>query len=150
MYVEILILILTSHLFAQVAETEANDVPALRAFVAPAYPRAAKDQRMMGTTLTRIAINRDVVVTEVTTIRGHPVFEGYVVEALKKWRFKPSDQQHTLQVTCSFELTSDKCEGTDKHPITSETRVSAELPTVVHIETGLQCKETSNAENRRP
>jgi TonB family protein len=146
MYVEILILILASHLIAQIAGTEANDVPALTAFVAPAYPRAAKDLRIMGTTVTHIIINRDGVVTHVTTIKGHPVFVGYVVEALKKWRFKPSDQQHTLEVTCSFELRSDKCEGTNKHPITSETHVSAELPTIVHIETGVQCRVIPDAE----
>jgi len=101
---------------------------------------------MMGTAVTRIVVNRDGAVTEVKTISAHPVFEGYVVDALRKWRFKPSDQQHTLQVICSFEFIDDKCEGTDKPPITSETQVSAELPNIVHIKTGLQCKETSNAQ----
>ena len=96
----------------------------------------------MGKTLTRITVNRDGAVTEVKTISGYPVFENYVLEALKQWRFKPWDQEHTLQVTCSFEFMDDKCEGTDKHPITSETHVSAELPTVVHIKTGVQCIET--------
>ena len=122
-------------------------MPALVTFVAPAYPRAAKDQRIIGKTLTRITVNRDGVVTEVKTISAHPVFEDYVLEALKQWRFKPSTQVHTLQVTCSFEFDG-RCEGSDKHPVTAETRVSAELPTVVHIQTALQCVERSVNQER--
>jgi len=119
-------------------------------FVAPAYPRAAKDQRKMGKTLTRITVNRDGAVTEVKTISANAVFEDYVLEALRQWRFKPSDQEHTLQVTCSFEFIDDKCEGTNQHPITSETLVSAELPTVVHIKTGLQCVEATSNTQEQP
>jgi hypothetical protein len=65
-------------------------------------------------------INRDGAVTGVKTISAHPDFETYVLEALKQWRFKPSDREHMLQVTCSFELTDDKCEGTvnqDNSPV---------------------------------
>jgi TonB family protein len=101
----------------------------------------------MGTTLTRIAVNRDGVVTEVKTIRAHPVFESYVVEALRKWRFKPSDREQTLELTCSFDL-DDKCEGTNMHPITPETHVSAELPTVVHIRTSFPCWEVDSGQKR--
>jgi TonB family protein len=126
---------------APVAANQA--VPSVMTFVSPPYPRAAKDQRMQGKTLTSITVDPDGRVTEARTISAHPVFERYVLEALKQWRFQPSDHPHTLQVTCLFELTDDKCEGTDKHPITSETSVSAELPATVHIKTGLQCVETS-------
>ena len=93
----------------------------------------------MGKTRTRVAVNRDGAVTEVKTIVAHPVFEHYVLDALKQWRFKPSEQQYTFQVICSFEFMDEECEGSDKHPITSETYVSADLPTVVHIKTGLRC-----------
>jgi hypothetical protein len=95
----------------------------------------------MGKTLTRLTINRDGLVTEAKTIVAHRVFEDYVLEALKQWRFKPTDHEYTLEVTCLFEFTEGKCEGSDLHPITSETHVSAELPTVVNIRTGLQCIE---------
>ncbi len=146
MRITLLTLISAAQLMAQAAGTE-NDIPVVTAFVAPAYPRGAKEQRIVGTTLTHISVNRAGVVTELRTIRAHPVFESYVVEALKKWRFMSSDKEHTLQITCSFEM-DDKCEGTDKHPITSETYVSAELPTVVHIKTGLQCKENAVAQKQ--
>ena len=143
-------LISASLLFAQAPATAQKDMPAVVTFVAPAYPRAAKDQRKMGKTLTRITVNRDGAVTEVKTISANAVFEDYVLEALRQWRFKPSDQEHTLQVTCSFEFIDDKCEGTNQHPITSETLVSAELPTVVHIKTGLQCVEATSNTQEQP
>ena len=102
-------------------------------FVAPAYPKHAKANRIMGKTLTLLTINRDGFVKEVKTIAAHRVFEHDVLEALKQWRFKPSDHEYTLEVTCLFELTVSECED----PITSETHVSAELPSTVHIKTGL-------------
>ena len=148
MRIALLTLICSSLLFVQAPGTAEKDMPAVVTFVAPAYPRAARDQRKMGTTLTRITVNRDGAVTEVKTISANPVFEGYVLEALRQWRFKPSDQEHTLQVTCSFEFIDDKCQGTNRHPITSETHVSAELPTVVHIKTSLPCVETSNTQEQ--
>jgi TonB family protein len=107
MRIALLILILASLLFAQAPATGVKDMPAVVTFVAPAYPRAAKDQRIMRKTLTRITVNRDGAVTEVKTIVAHPIFEDYVLEALKQWRFKPSDQEHALQVTCSFEFMDD-------------------------------------------
>ncbi len=42
-----------------------------------------------------------------------------------------------------FEFDTEKCEGTDKHPIIPETLVSAQLPSVVRLKTGLQCIEIS-------
>ena len=97
-----------------------------------------------------MTIGRDGVATEVRTIRAHPIFESYVLQALRLWRFKPSGQPHTLQVTCSFELLSDKCEGTSQHPITAETYVSAELPDVIHVKTGIQCQEADMGGVREP
>ena len=90
----------------------------------------------MGTTQTVIAIDRVGAVTQVKMIAGHPVFADYLLDALKQWRFKPSSRDHTLKITCVFELTIDvKCQPTDKS--LSETHVSVDLPAVLHIRTGL-------------
>jgi len=139
MRMSLLTLIFVSFLFPQSPGAAEKDIPAVVTFVAPAYPRAAIDQRIMGKTRTRVTVNRDGAVTEVKTIVAHPVFEHYVLDALKQWRFKPSDQEYTFQVLCAFEFMDKECEGNDKHPITSETHVSADLPTVVYIKTGLRC-----------
>jgi TonB family protein len=149
MQISLLCLLSASLLFAQATDVIEKDMPIVVSFVAPAYPRAARDQRKMGKTLTRISVSPQGAVTAAKTVSANPVFEGYVLDALKQWRFKPSHQQHTLEVTCSFEFIENKCEGTDLHPVTPETYVSAELPTVVHIKTGLQCVETSVSQNHR-
>jgi|ERR1700690_2607396 len=151
MRIVLLILAGDSSLLPQSPATAADPIPAVITFVAPAYPRLARDARIMGRTLTRITINRDGAVTEVKTIRAHRVFEAYVLEALRHWRFQPSDQEHQLEVTCSFEIPADgPCEGTVEHPMTSETHVSADLPSVVHIRTsGLPCVEVSDSDVQR-
>ena len=117
------------------------DAPTVVKFVAPAYPRAAKDQRISGKTITRVSVGRDGSVKELNTVLAHPIFKQYVLDALSQWQFKPAVHEYALEITCLFELDQAKCEGTDLHPITSETHVSAELPSVVHIRTGLQCIE---------
>jgi len=138
----LLLTLLSAYLFAQSPSVTEKDVPTVVTFVAPAYPRAAKDQRKMGKTITRIKVSSDGSVTDVKTVSANAAFEKYVLEALRQWRFLTSEREHTLDVTCSFEFIEDECEGTNERPITSETYVSAELPTLVHIKTGLQCLET--------
>ena len=144
----LLTLLSASLVFAQSPSVSEKDVPTVLTFVAPAFPRAAKDQRKMGKTITRIKISAEGSVTEVKTVSANVVFENYVLEALKQWRFQPSEKEHVLEVTCSFEFIQNECEGTNLHPMTSETYVSAELPTVVHIKTGLQCLETNNSQRQ--
>jgi TonB family protein len=145
----LLILLSASLLRAQPPSLPESAIPTVVTFVAPAYPRAAKNQRKMGRAIAKIKVSADGSVTEVKTVSANAVFENYVVEALKRWHFKPSDGEHTLEVTFSFEFIENECEGTNEHPITSETYVSAELPTVVHIKTGLQCIETSDSQRQR-
>ena len=148
MRIGLLILLLASPLFSQ-SPVIAKDMPTVVTFVAPAYPRAAKDQRKMGKTVTRIKVGSDGSVTEVKTVSANPVFENYVLAALKQWRFQTSSGEHILEITNSFEFIENECEGTNVHPITSETYVSAELPNLVHIKTGLQCAETNNSQRQR-
>jgi len=144
----LLTLLSATLLFAQSPSVAEKEVPTVVAFVAPAYPRAAKEERKMGKTVTRLKVSPEGLVTEVKTVSANAVFENYVLEALKQWRFQPSEREHILDVTCSFEFIQNECEGTNLHPIISETYVSAELPTVVHIKTGLQCFETHNSQRQ--
>jgi hypothetical protein len=65
---------------------------------------------------------------------GHPMFEKYVAEAVKRWRFKSSGEDHVFDITFRFELHDDG--NCDKSP---ETQVSGELPTLLVIRTGYQC-----------
>ena len=140
----IVILALTFLLLSQGGPTE-DDTPAVTTFVAPPYPQAARNARTEAKTLTRIAVNRDGVVTKAETISAHPVFQTEVWVALKQWRFKPSRREHTLQVTCIFEFTDyERCNGAARPP-TLETHISAELPAVVHIKTDVPCSVVDQA-----
>ena|SRR5215467_3371191 len=121
--------------------------PIVVKFVAPPYPRAAKDQRMMGKAVSEISVGLDGSVRDVQTVRAHPVFANPVKDALKQWRFRPGNQEYELEITVSFEF-DDACEGSDKHPITAESRVSADFPNLVHIVTSLPCTETSISERK--
>jgi TonB family protein len=149
MRIAVLILLFSSLLCGQAPLPVDNDVPAVVTFVAPAYPRSAKDQRIMGTTVTAITVITEGRVRDAKTVSAHPVFADYVLHALKQWQFRSSPTAHHLNVTVQFELLDDCSEGTDKHPITSETYVSAELPTVVHVRTAARCLEISNSQQQQ-
>ena len=58
-------------------------------FVAPPYPRAAKERRMMGKAVSEISVGPDGSVQDVRMLSAHPVFENPVRDALKRWRFSP-------------------------------------------------------------
>jgi hypothetical protein len=126
-----------------------RDVPALIKFVAPPYPRSAQEQRVQAKVAVTISVDRDGSVSNVSGGESIILFIPYVREAVKTWRFEPSERTHEIQVTFSFELKNDDCEGTDKHPVRQETHVSAELPALVHIQAGVQCVETEIAKAQR-
>lgn len=140
------------------AQTQALDtqkLPSVAKFVAPAYPQAAIDQRMGGTIISRLRVARDGSVVSVRTVSVHAddpvfekVFEKFVIDALKQWRFKPWNGEFTIDVSSSFEFIEDECEGANAHPITSEIHVSADLPAFVYVSTGVECVETTNETSR--
>lgn len=134
-------------LFGQTPNSTPSCEPSIVKFAAPPYPRAAKDNRIMGTVVSEIGVSADGAVT-VRIVRAHPVFDQAVRDALAQWRFKPANQENRLTVTFRFEM-DDTCEGTDKHPLTAETRISAELPTDVRIATGTKCLEVESSQEKK-
>jgi len=58
----------TLALYPQAPAPVEADTPTVVKFVAPAYPRAAKDKRIMGKTTTRMSVARDGSVREVKTV----------------------------------------------------------------------------------
>ena len=91
---------------------------------------------MTGTTVSRITVAEDGSVSDVRIVSAHPVFKGYVSDALRHWRFGPSKRGFTLDVHISFEFYDKDCNTPGSSP---ETHVSAELPASVTITTELQC-----------
>jgi hypothetical protein len=102
----------------------------------------------MGKTISQMKVSKGGLVTDVKTVSANEIFEKQVLDALRQWRFKPSEKEHILEVICSFEFIDDKCGGTHEHPITAETYVSAELPSLIHVRVGLECIETSVSQRR--
>lgn len=111
-------------------------------FVAPPFPREAKDQRIMGTTVSRISVTREGTVESVTMVHAHPVFETAVNDALRQWRFQPTSDGFKLEVKMSFEFYDEDC----KKPLTPETKVVADLPHSVTVRTGLQCVQVQSTQ----
>jgi TonB family protein len=122
-------------LLAQTPSTEGN-APVVTTFIAPAYPRLAAAARLQGRTVSRITVAKDGSVLKAETISGHPVFAAYAINALKGWRFKPNSEVWTFEVTIRFEFIDD-C---DKP---AETKVSADLPYHVLVQTSSTCIEIS-------
>lgn len=124
------------------AQNNSASLPILVSFVAPAYPRIANDAWMTGTTVTHIKIGKDGRVIEAKTVSAHPLFAKYVLDALKQWRFAPSDEEHEFDVTCRFEFydpKADECFAPDGKPKTPETIVSAALPKEILVRTTGKC-----------
>jgi TonB family protein len=137
------VLLFASLVFAQNPSISETDTPTVLTFVAPAYPRAAKEQRMQGRAISAITIGTDGKVVDVKTLSAHPVFASYALPALKQWKFKPAQKEQTVEVTFSFEFV-DVNAGSE-----GETYISAELPKVVHIATGFPPIETTVSQSKR-
>ena len=103
----------------------------------------------MGTTVTDIKVNAEGKVSDAAIISAHPLFANYVLSALRQWLFRPSHTEYHLKVTVQFDLLDDCSGGTDQHPVTSETYVSAELPRIVYVRTSGRCTEVSNSHQQR-
>jgi outer membrane biosynthesis protein TonB len=84
----VLLTLLSAYFFAQSPSvTESGTANRGHIRCTPAYPRAAKDQRKMGKTITRIKVSPDGSVPEGKTVSANAVFEKYMLEGLKHWRF---------------------------------------------------------------
>src|SRR5437870_5317557 len=93
---------------------------------------AARVSDVTGSTVTRLRVGGDGRVIEADFVSAHALFAKNVLEALKQWTFTPSEQEHVIEVVCRFEFYTDKCS-------TTETLVSATLPTEVLIRTPSKC-----------
>ncbi|MGE5568397.1 MAG: TonB family protein [Rhodospirillales bacterium] len=88
---------------AQDPSGEQTNMPPLVNFVAPAYPRAAKESRIQGTALVRIFVDRDGKVTETKLLSGHPVFS----RLRKNADFRQNPQLHLCRINWRGGLTCD-------------------------------------------
>lgn len=139
----------TAPVQSQTASSE--NLPEVVTFVAPPYPRYAKDHRIQGPATIRVTVAADGRVVESKILSVHPVFEKYVVAAVQQWKFKPPAIQKSFDITFQFVFyQEEKCQREGEPAITPETFVSAELPNSVTIKTGLQCITTTTSSLSHP
>jgi TonB family protein len=69
---------------------------------APAYPEVAKHARLSGTVKVEVLIAPDGTVKNVRVIGGHPLFVDATIEALKKWKYVPSNAEVTAALEFNF------------------------------------------------
>lgn len=58
--------------------------------ISPEYPSDAKKFRIQGTVKLSALINERGAVESVEVLDGHPMLVGVAVEAVKKWKYKPT------------------------------------------------------------
>jgi TonB family protein len=68
----------------------------------PVYPETAKRLLLSGVVKVRVVIGTDGQIKETKIIGGHPVFISTVEDALKKWKYAPSNTETTLQLEFNF------------------------------------------------
>ena len=56
----------------------------------PVYPVLAKRGRVEGTVRLTATIDKEGKVEKLETVSGHPLLESAAVEAVKKWRYRPT------------------------------------------------------------
>lgn len=68
----------------------------------PAYPEMAKQFRLSGTVKVQVVIAPDGQIKETKVIGGHPLLAEAALNALKKWKFAPSNAETTQVLEFNF------------------------------------------------
>jgi protein TonB len=56
----------------------------------PAYPAEARSAGVEATVVVKFVVTESGEVTQVTVVRGHPLFDAAVVAAVRSWRYRPA------------------------------------------------------------
>lgn len=79
--------------------------PGLIKRVEPIYPPMARARRLEGTVVLDAVILKDGSVSDVTVIKsGNPMFDKSAMDALRQWRFTPSDRDVIMSLTVHFQI----------------------------------------------
>jgi TonB family protein len=73
--------------------------------VMPAYPELAKRMKITGIVKVLVTVSSNGSVKEAKLMGGHPVLATAALDAVKKWRFEPGQQETTGVVEFRFDPT---------------------------------------------
>jgi TonB family protein len=68
----------------------------------PEYPQIAKHAGLSGTVKVQVVIGADGQIKDVRVVGGHPLFVEATLEALKKWKYAPSNSETTTVLDFKF------------------------------------------------
>jgi len=76
---------------------------------APKYPQRARDTRVEGTVILKVAVDTNGAVNAVTSVSGDPILADAAMHAVRKWRFYPAQQdsrpvEDYVQIRLEFRL----------------------------------------------
>jgi protein TonB len=94
--------------WAQVAPKAITRAEAMAAVVTktpPEYPAMAKQLKMQGLVELVVSVSESGEVTKVEIVKGNPVLTASAVEAVKRWKFKPFEENgKAIAVIAPIEL----------------------------------------------
>lgn len=70
--------------------------------VPPEYPQIAQRMNLTGTVQLQAVVRADGTVKEVKVIGGHPLLADALSQAVRKWKFEPSDKESVELVKFNF------------------------------------------------
>jgi TonB family protein len=80
------------------------DERTVKSRVPPIYPEIVKRMKISGVVIVDATVARDGKVTDAKVVRGNCALGPAAEEAVRKWRFVPSDAQSTVTVAIGFSL----------------------------------------------
>jgi len=77
----------------------------------PLYPPLAKQARIQGVVRLNAIISKEGLIEQLTAVSGHPLLIPSALEAVKKWRYKPTllngePVEVVTQIDVNFTLTN--------------------------------------------
>lgn len=100
--VVLLVLVAGMSLGARAASADEDGGRKVKSKVSPMYPELARRMNLTGTVKVEVVIGANGVVKSTKVIGGHPVLVEPALDAVKKWRYEPSQEETTATVEFHF------------------------------------------------
>jgi TonB family protein len=91
------------HVGAQTAENNDEILRRAKTRVQPVYPELARKMQISGTVKIEVTVLPNGSVKEARVVGGHPVLATSALDAAKKWRFEPAQNESSGVIDFKFE-----------------------------------------------
>jgi len=97
--------------------------PILVKKASPAYPEAAKKERVQGTVVLEAVTDETGNVEDISRVEGHPLLIDAAIEALSQWKYEPykiNGKPQPLRFTVTFAFKLSEEEAAAAKPVTTQ------------------------------